>query len=112
MVLATLIVAAHFLRAGQAALGAASVAALGLLFIRRRWVLLVGQGLLFSAAALWVTVAVDLIRMRLVLGDPWIRMAIILGAVPLFTLFAAMMLRTKTLKSRFARESGPNLGKS
>ena len=110
--LATLIVAAHFLRAGDAILALACVAALGLLLIKRSWVLQVGQVLLVSAFALWVSVAVDLIRLRQAFGEPWTRLAVILGAVALLNLFAAFMLRTDTLKRSYAPKIGPNLGKN
>jgi len=94
-ILALLLVAAHFLRAGSLPLVALYVAACALPFIRRRWCLRLLQGLLLAGGGIWLYTAAVLLQQRLALGQPWLRMVLILGGVAVFTLGAAVLARGK-----------------
>lgn len=91
--LALLMLGAHFLRAGALALVLLSLALLVPLFVPRpmaqtgvRWALLLG-------ALVWVGALVEGVQGRLALGQPWLRLALILGGVALFTGWAGWRLR-------------------
>lgn len=89
IVLSALTLGAHFLRAGHPLL-AVVAAALPLLLVPRSIACLrLLQGLLLLGACEWLRALVEIRAMRQVLGQPWQRMAIILGAVALVTALAA-----------------------
>src|SRR3990172_13177809 len=89
-VLSCLLLAAHFLRSGQAGLVALCLLAPLLLLIRRQWVHAVFPLLLLAGAALWIGTAFNIREERLLLDKPWLRLAIIIGAVAAFTIAAAL----------------------
>ena len=100
--LAALLMAAHFLREGNLALTLVSLLAPLLLVVRRRWSLIVLQGLAYAGAAVWVHTALALIEQRRATGAPWGRMALILGGVALFTTLAGLLLNAGRVKERYA----------
>lgn len=99
--LALVLLAAHFYRAAAWPWLLATLALLPLLALRRAWVPRVLQGALLAGAAEWLWTAALLAQQRLALGQPWLRMALILGAVALLTLGAALVFRSAGLKARF-----------
>ncbi len=100
--LAYALLAAHFYRAGNGPLAVLSVALLALLALRRPWVPKLMQLALLAAAAEWLWTAALLAQQRLALGQPWLRMALILGAVALLTLAAAAVFRHAGVRARYA----------
>jgi hypothetical protein len=100
-VTAAVLLAAHFLRAGNLALVALCLAAPLLFLHRKRWSLIALQVLAYAAAANWVLVAVDLIRLRQQLGQRWTIAALILGTVALFTLLAGLLLNSRAMRERY-----------
>lgn len=48
--------------------------------------------LLWCGAAMWAVNALAIARRRIAFGEPWIRMALILGGVSLFTAWAATVV--------------------
>ena len=72
-----------------------------LLFVRRPWAARILQTFLIIGAFEWVRTTVSLVIVRNEHGEPFLRLAIILGAVALFTLFSAFVFRTKRLRSHF-----------
>ncbi len=103
--LALLLLAAHFYRAAEWPWVLASLALLPLMALRRAWVPRLLQLALLVGAAEWVWTAAVLAQQRLALGQPWVRMACILGAVALLTLAAALVFRSAGLRARYG--SGP-----
>lgn len=103
--LALLLLAAHFYRAAAWPLVLVTLALLPLLALRRAWVPRLLQLALLAGAAEWVWTAALLAQQRLALGQPWLRMALILGAVALLTLAAALVFRSAGLKARYAANS-------
>lgn len=99
--LALVLLAAHFYRAAAWPWLLATLALLPLLALRRAWVPRVLQGALLAGAAEWLWTAALLAQQRLSLGQPWLRMALILAAVALLTLGAALVFRSAGLKARF-----------
>ncbi|MFZ5518864.1 MAG: 4Fe-4S binding protein [Candidatus Zhuqueibacterota bacterium] len=102
VILSALLMAAHFSRAEQHGLVAVSLMALFLLMLRQRWVAIVIQALLAAAAIEWVRTALRIIQARQEVGEPWTRLAIILGAVALFMLLSAGVFRFRGLRERYA----------
>lgn len=84
--------AAHFLRTGSLGLVALALAAPLLLFIRRRWAADAARVLLLLAAFEWLRTLYETAGLRLALGQPWLRLAAILGGVAALALFAAYAL--------------------
>lgn len=91
-VLSLLVLGAHFLRSGWPALTIACVAIPVLLVVRRPWAVKVVQAVLVLGALLWVRTVIVLIDERQAAGRAWLRMAIILGGVALFTFLSAVLL--------------------
>ncbi|HJV39478.1 MAG TPA: hypothetical protein VJ528_11610 [Geothrix sp.] len=90
---ALLMLGAHFLRSGEMLLVLLCLALLVPLFVPRpaaqatvRWALALG-------ALVWLWTLVQGVRQRLAFGEPWLRLAFILGAVALFTGWAAWLLQ-------------------
>jgi len=105
-VLACLLVAAHALRSGDMGLLAACLGVAGLLFSRRAFVRLIAIPLLCGAALFWAHTALDLSAMRRAFGEPWLRLALILGGVAAFHLGAALVMTLPAAVRRFSR--GPD----
>ena len=99
--LASLLLGAHYLRAGNLAMVALSVAVPLLFFYRRRASLLVLQVLAYCAGAIWLAAAIDLVQERMQLGRPWTLGAVILGSVALFTLVAGLLLNSRAITARY-----------
>lgn len=98
---AAVLVGAHFLRAGNLALVALCLAAPLLFLHRKRWCLIALQVLAYAAAANWMAVAVELVRLRQQMGQPWTIAAMILGTVALITLVAGLLLNSRAMRERY-----------
>lgn len=105
-VLACLLVAAHALRSGDMGLFAALLGVTSLLFSRRAFVRLIAIPLLCGAALFWAHTALELSAMRRAFGEPWLRLALILGGVSAFNLGAALVMTLPAAVRRFSR--GPD----
>lgn len=102
-VLSLLVFCAHLLRSGAMVLIPFVLLAMPLLIVRSGWVARIFQVLLTLAAFQWVLTAVFLARERAEAGLPWLRMALILGAVALFTFAAALLFEAPPLQRRYPR---------
>jgi uncharacterized membrane protein YfcA len=91
-VLAFLLLGAHFYRAGQTALAVLSAAFAVLPFIRHRAAGIAAQVALLLGALEWVRTLFAFAGARVAQGGPVLRLALILGAVVVFTLLAAWLL--------------------
>lgn len=90
IVLSALTLGAHFLRAGHPLLALAAVALPLLLVPRSAATLRLMQGLLLLGALEWLRTLAGILELRRALGQPWQRMAVILGAVALVTALSAL----------------------
>jgi hypothetical protein len=102
--LSLLVLGAHFMRYGNDIGVVVSVAPIALLFVRKPWALRVIQVILVLGAIEWATTLVGLVQMRTAQGEPWTRLAIILGTVIVVTIAAALLFETKTMKRIYRRQ--------
>jgi hypothetical protein len=105
---ALLVLGAHAVRAGvplPLALGA-TLASIALLFVDRPLAGTLVAAVLWGGVATWARVAFVRASERLAEGRPWIRMVVILGAVALFTAWAATLVR----RPRRAPSEAPTTG--
>jgi len=98
---AALLLAAHFLRAGDFALVALCVAAPFVFLHRRRRSLILLQVMAFGAAAIWAGTALRLVQLRLATGQPWTLAVVILGGVGLYTAAAGLLLASRSMRERY-----------
>ncbi|MGB7905347.1 MAG: hypothetical protein WCF43_11675 [Steroidobacteraceae bacterium] len=88
-VLALLLLAAHPVHAGLMPLAALAILLVGLLAVSRPWAARTLQVVLAVAVIEWILTTVGLIQLRLRHDEPYVRLAVILGSVTLFTALAA-----------------------
>ena len=99
--LAAILLAAHFYRAGQIVLAALSVAALVLLAIPCAWAARALQVVLVAGALEWLRTLVMFASARMAMGQPYLRLTLILLAVAAFTAASAIVFRQATLRRRY-----------
>jgi hypothetical protein len=100
-VLSALLIAAHFSRAGNTGMVAISLALPALLLVRRPWAARGVQAGLVLAAIEWFWTLANLARQRIASGEPWLRLALILGTVALLTAASALVFRSEKLRRRY-----------
>lgn len=106
VILSLLLLAAHFYRAGQVVVTALCLALPLLLLLRKSWVPRLFQVLLVLGALEWLRALYGFAAMRIAFGEPWTRLALILGAVALFTGLSGLVFRNRKLQARYvARHS-------
>ena len=101
--LSALLLAAHFLRAGQYLGVAAALALLAVLAIPRRWAARVSKVALLAGAAEWIRTLVVLVASRREAQAPYMRLAVILGAVALVSAASTLVFESRRLREREAR---------
>ena len=99
--LSALLLGAHLYRSGEMVLAAVAVAAITLLFIRRRWAALTMQAMLVIGVFEWMRTLVLLVAMRQQFGMPFGRLAAIMITVVGFTLMSAMLFQSQRLMTYF-----------
>ena len=102
VILACLLLVAHYLRSFQPQLMTLFLLLPLLLLVRRRWAVRVVQAALVFGAFEWVTTALLLLGQRRGLGEPYGRMLAILFGVAGFTLLAGLLLEAPRLRRRYA----------
>jgi hypothetical protein len=100
-ILASLLLAAHFLRNAHMPLVALCLVTPLLLLIKKRSILILLQSLAYLAALVWVRTAYVLVRQRIGMAEPWGRMILILLGVAIFTFLAGYLLNSDLLKQRY-----------
>ena len=91
-----LLMAAHFHRAGASLLVIMCIFSACLLFLNRPWCNRVVQLLLILSAIEWLRTLLHLVQLRQEAGLPWVRLAVILGGVLLFTVASALVFRQRS----------------
>jgi hypothetical protein len=104
IVLSLIVLGAHFLRDGNSVGVAAALGLQVLLFVRAWWVARLVQLALVLGSAEWVWTAYELVVVRMAHGQPFLRMAVILGIVAVVTLAAALSIQSATLKKVYRLE--------
>jgi hypothetical protein len=103
IILAAILLAAHFLRSSSLVPMVTCLCAPFLLLIRKRWSLTTLQMLTIPAALVWLLTLYEIIQQRIFEGRSWTAAAIILGVVTLFTLFAGWLLNSPQVKENFPK---------
>jgi len=103
IILSFLLLAAHFYRGGLVALAAACLLLPLLLFVRKPRAARTIQIALLLGAVEWVRTIVVFAQARMELGYPYLRMAVILGAIALFTAGSALLFKTAAFRNRYNR---------
>jgi hypothetical protein len=100
-VIASFLLAAHFLRNGSLLFALVSILVPLLLLIRKWWILTALQVFCYAAAAVWVYTAVLIVQERMMYARPWGVAVLILGSVALFTIAAAALLNSRAVKDKY-----------
>ncbi len=100
-IIASWLMAAHFLRTGSLIPTTLCLVTPALFFVRQRWSLLVLQGLAYAAAVIWLGTAWQIVAMHRVFGQPWLLSAFILVTVAAFSVLAGLLLHSETLRERY-----------
>ena len=108
--LALLLLAAHLLHAGLMPLAALAFLIVGLLAVPRPWASRTLQVVLAVAVVEWILTTVGLAQLRLRHGEPYLRLAVILGSVTLFTTLAALAFQHPVLRAYFRSPAKPAAG--
>jgi ABC-type methionine transport system permease subunit len=101
VVLVLAILAAHFYRAQAWVPFGVAVGLLPLLLVRAPWAARVLQAALALGALEWIRTAAALVAMRQSMGQPYTRLALILGAVALATAACALLFQWRPVRERF-----------
>lgn len=101
IILAAVLLAAHFLRSYSLLPMAICLLAPFLLLIKKRWSLLTLQLLTIPAALIWLFTLSGIIQRRIFEQRSWTASAIILGVVALFTLWAGWLLSFPAVQERY-----------
>ena len=98
VVLSLVILGAHFMRYGNSAGVFVFSGLIALLFVRRAWVARLMQVVLVLGALEWVRTLYELVQVRAALGQPFIRMTLILGVVAAVSFCSALLFQLPALK--------------
>ncbi len=103
IILSYILLSAHFLRDGEIALTLFYLFIPFLLFIKKRWSIIVVQIFTYGGVLVWFYTLYVLINVRMSLGIPWVRMAIILVAVIILTLISGLLLNSQVVKEKYKK---------
>jgi hypothetical protein len=106
--LALLLLAAHLFHSGAVPLAALAILLVGLLAVPRPWAARTLQVILAVAVIEWILTTVGLAQLRLRHDEPYVRLAVILGFVTLFTACAAAAFQHPLLRAHFRLAPKPS----
>ena len=98
VILSAMLLAAHFSRAGSSALVLLSLGFPLLLLFRQPWAARTVQLALILGGFEWSRTTWGVASRRMELGEPWIRLVVILGVGALFTWASAFVFRSSRLR--------------
>ena len=101
--------AAHFSRVENDWAALVCLAFPLLLFIRKQWILKIFQLFLLAGGVVWLERVVVLVEARQQQNMPWLRLAVILGLVALFTFWSAWVLRGRYFKEKYSGDWLPQV---
>ena len=101
IIITSLILSAHFLRDSNLLLTLVYILLPFVLMIKKRLALLLVQGMAYAGGIIWINTLIKIAQRRISYGEPWIRMAVILGAVALFTILAGLLLNSSKVKEQY-----------
>jgi hypothetical protein len=106
VILSSLVLGAHFMRAGIGSLVLLSLFMPFLLLVRERWAARVVQCFLVLGALEWVRTTVVLVAERREARQDWTRLVLILGFVTVVTGASALIFQSRSIATRFALRDG------
>jgi hypothetical protein len=101
VILCYLLLAAHFFRGGNLLAVAVCLFLPLALTVPRRWAARLVQAGLLLGAVEWIRTLVAIASRRETLGEPWVRMAVILGAVAAATLVSILVFRGRAVREHY-----------
>ena len=103
IVLSVLVLGAHLLRLSNSLpiAGAMVLVLLGLLFVRQPWSARFVQTVLVIGTVEWLRTMLAFAQVRAALGEPYLRLVLILGVVAAVTLCAALLFQSRTLREHY-----------
>lgn len=101
IIIASLILGAHFMKASNYLLTLVYIIAPFILLIKERWSLIALQALMYIGGGVWISTIIVIAQERILYGQPWSRMALILGAIALFTILAGLLLNSPKVKEKY-----------
>ena len=110
VLLSFVLAAAHFWRSGQTGVALVCLGWGGLGFGRVAWIRPVTVLLLFLLSAEWFVTAGRFVQLRMMLGEPWFRLACILLGVAAFTQLTALLVWERPGQVWFCRQRKYALG--
>ena len=100
-VIGFVLLAAHFFRGENHLAALVCFLAIILVFVRRPWAARIIQFCLVLGSVEWLRSTISLVLSRSEMGEPFLRLAIILGGVTLFTALSSLVFRTGKLRDHF-----------
>ena len=101
------LLAAHALRAGQSGQALAWALIPGLFLLRHGWVRRAAQAGLAAGILLWADIGATLVRLRLGLDQPWMRLAAIIAMVMALAAWGMALLESRAAVRRFETDDAP-----
>ena len=98
-----LVIAAHVYRADLPAGVVAAIALVALAFVRRPWTPRVVQAGLVFGALEWLRTMATFAAARISMGQPYVRMVVILAVVALVTALAALVFERRAMRERYGQ---------
>ena len=105
VILSSLLLGAHFFRAGLTVVAVLIVLFPVVLLVKRAWVARLAQLVLVLGGIEWVRTLLVFVAARREMDQPWIRLAMILGGVALFTIGSGLLFSfSGALRKRYGLE--------
>ena len=101
IIISSLMLGAHFMRDSNPLLTLVYFVAPFFLLIKRRWSLIALQALAYIGGGVWISTIIVIAQRRIAFGEPWSRMAYILGAIALFTILSGLLLNSQKVKEKY-----------
>lgn len=105
VILSSLLLGAHFFRADLTFLAVLIVLFPVIFLVKRAWVARLAQLVLFLGGIEWIRTLLVFVADRRETGQPWTRLAVILGSVALFTVGSGLLFSLSgALRKRYGLE--------
>ena len=106
VILSALLLGAHFFRAGLTVLALLIVLFPLVLLVKRAWVARLTQFVLVCGSIEWIRTLLVFVAERRETGQPWTRLAVILGCVALFTIGSGLLFSLSgALRKRYGLDT-------
>lgn len=100
-IISWVLLAAHFSRADNNIIAIFCLMIPFLMFIKKKWILTLLSILTFSGGIVWLHTAYTLTKARIGIDESWVRMAIIIIIVSLFTLLSGYFINSGKIRKSY-----------